>query len=139
MDGAAVVVCGAAEIVQFENDHFTSSHDDIAVRGKTIDTIVSRRGGNGVIEIEKVVAGKVWIESDTKQTAFATRIDIQRDERRRQKDTILNHAQAAALLANEDAAVRRDLHGGWIGEPGDRSFRKARRQRGRVNRADRRK
>ncbi len=76
-------------------------------------------GWNGVIDVEKIVAREARIESDTEQSAFAVWIDVQREKRRREQRTVLDHTQASALLADEDTAVRRDLHCGRIVETAD--------------------
>ena len=49
-----------------------TANGDVAVAGsETTDAVVSRCDGNGVIDVKKIVAREVWIESDTEQAAFA--------------------------------------------------------------------
>ena len=76
-------------------------------------------GWDSVIDVEKIIVREVRIEGDAEQAAFAVLIDVQGEERRRELHTVLDHAQTSALLADEDTAVRRDLHCGRIIEPAD--------------------
>ena len=70
------------------------------------------------------------IERDAEQAALAGRVDGHGQERRRQQRAVLDHAQAAALLTDEQAAVRRELHRRRARQAArDQRFAEARRQR----------
>ena len=45
MDCAAIVIRGARQIVELENDHFAAGHGHVAIRGEAADAIVPRRAG----------------------------------------------------------------------------------------------
>ena len=71
METASVVIGGAAKVVEVQDNYFTARCGDIAGRGKSADPIVDRGSGNGVINVDVVVVGEVWIERDPEQAALA--------------------------------------------------------------------
>ena len=106
----------AAEIVEFEDHNLAAGLGDVAVRGEAADAIVNSRRGRSVIGIHKVIHRERRVEGHAEEAALARRVDGYRQERRRQQRTVLDHAQASALLAHEQAPVRRKLHGRWTCE-----------------------
>ena len=55
---------------------------------------------------------KVRVEGDAQHAAFTGGVDRQRDEWRREQHAIADHANGPALLADKQAAIWRELHGG---------------------------
>src|SRR2546427_9309059 len=79
-----------------------------------------------------VIGGERGIECHAQQPALAYGADGECKKGGWQQRSVLDHAELAALLAHEETAVRRELHGGRTGQSGgDRCFIEARRQRGR--------
>ena len=75
------MVCRRREVIEIKDNGLTAGHDHVAIRSKTADAVVSRDCGDGVIQIEEIVSGEVGIEGDAEQSAFAVRVDIQREKR----------------------------------------------------------
>ena len=71
METASVVMGGAAKVVEVQDNYFTARCGDIASRGKSADPIVDGGSGNGIINVDVVVVGEVWIEGDPEQAALA--------------------------------------------------------------------
>lgn len=117
MQSTAVVIRGAAQVVEVEQHHFTHARvDDIAIGSKSADPVVNRRRRRGVVDVDELVAREVRIEGKAEQLALAGRIDAECQKRRRQQHTVLDHAQLTTLLCHEQPAIRRKIHGGGIGK-----------------------
>jgi len=128
------VVRGAGQVVEFEYDCFTARNGDVTVGSETADAVVAWVRRHRVIHVDETIENtKKRIESDSQQTAFAARVDVQCQKRRRQKRAVLDHAQPSALFADEDASVGRDLHRRRTRDTGDCRFCETSGQRRRLN------
>ena len=124
---AAVVVGGAAEVVELEDDDFAAGHRDVAVGGEAADAVVDGRRRRRVVDVDEVVRRKVRVEGDAEQAALARGVDGEGENGVGEQRAVLDHAQAAALLADEQPAVGRELHRGGRGKSrGDCHFRESR-------------
>ena len=119
VDGAAVMVRGRAEVVQFQDDRLASRHRHVAIRGESADAVVDRRRGRGVIDVHILIAGEVRIEGHAQQAALTGGVDGEGDEVLREQGAVLDHPQPSALLADEQPPVGREGHRRRIREPGD--------------------
>src|SRR6266496_2136478 len=61
MDGAAIVVGGRAEVVEFQDNGLAARCRGIARRGKPADPVVGRWRRNRIIKVDVVVRGEVRI------------------------------------------------------------------------------
>jgi hypothetical protein len=68
---SAVVVGGAAEVVELEDHHLASGHSGVAVGGEAADPVVYSRGRRRVINVDEVISGESRIEGDAEQPTFA--------------------------------------------------------------------
>src|SRR4051812_46581087 len=89
-----------------------------------------RWGFCGVIDVDVMIAREGWIESDSVQASFIRVIRIHGKERRGQEFSAFDDAKLAVFFADEQAAVRREFHRGWIHARGQLCFDKPRRQSG---------
>ena len=105
VQGAAVVVGGAAEVVEVEEDGLAAGHGHVAVGGEAADAVVDGGRGGGVVDVDEVVGREVGVEGHAQQAPFAGRVDGHGQERRRQQRAVLDDPQLPALLADEQAAV----------------------------------
>ena len=113
--------------------NFAAGHRYVAVRGKAADAIVDGRAGGGVVDVDETVGLEVRVEGDPEQPAFPRGIHRDREERRGEQRPVLDHAQLAALLADEETTVRSELHRGRVGRQLDEdAVHEAARHRGRV-------
>jgi hypothetical protein len=64
VDCAAVVIRGAAQIVELEQNRFAAGNRDIAVCGETAQAIVNRRRRRRVVHVYEVVRREVRVERD---------------------------------------------------------------------------
>jgi len=71
VDRAAIVVAGAAQVIQIGQHKFTAGQSDVAVRGEAADAVVGRVTGNCVIDVDEMIRREVWIESYAEQAALA--------------------------------------------------------------------
>ncbi len=69
VDRAAVVIGRASQIFKLENNGFTPSSGHVAVGGETANAIMGSR--DSVIDIDKLVGGKIWIESHSQESPLA--------------------------------------------------------------------
>ena len=89
-------------------------HDDIAVGSKTTDSIMVRRGGRGVINIKKLVGGKIGVKGNAEQATFKHVLDRDDHKLCRQKYVVLDNTYFSVLLKNEEPTIWRKLHGGRL-------------------------
>jgi hypothetical protein len=104
---AAVVISGT-QIIQVNNHHLAPGFRDVGVshtRGETADAIVDRCCRNRVINIDKPVGGKIWIECDSQKSTLTRSGGGNRGKRSRQESSIADNAQCSALLADKEPAV----------------------------------
>src|SRR5438105_826351 len=80
MECAAIVIGGRSKIVEFQDNSLAARCRSVARCRKSADPVVDWRRSNGIIKVEVVIGGEVWIERDPKQAAFAGRIDCKGDE-----------------------------------------------------------
>ena len=114
MHRAAVVVGGAAQVVQFKDDRFASgarATSPLAVNRLTRLWIGRCRGR--VIDVHEVVGGKIRVERDPQKAALAVRIDRQGEKRRRQENAVLDDAHLPALLAERTVGRRAQTPSRW--------------------------
>src|SRR5438105_5353789 len=111
------MICSNAEIVEIQKDEFAADYGNVTTRRKSADTIVSRRPGHCVIDINEIIGGEIRIERHAKQTTFARRINGHREERRREQRSIFYHPQLSALMADEQTTIRSKVHRRWTREP----------------------
>lgn len=90
--------------------YFTAGDNHVAVGCEAANTVMSRRCRGGVVNVNEIIGGEIWIECHTKQSAFEEGINSQRHERRRQERPILDHTQRTTLLTDKQAAVRSERH-----------------------------
>ncbi len=99
---------GGTQIIQLHNNRLAPGFGDIGVRdarGKAADAIVDRCCRNRVINIDKPVGGKIWIECDSQKSALTRSGGDNRGKRSRQESSIADNAQCSALLADKEPAV----------------------------------
>ena len=88
-------------------------------------------GRDREVEVDEPVGLEVRVEGDADEPALAGRVDGQRHERGRQEGAALDDAEGAALLGDEDSAVRGDGHlGGAVQPAGEDGLGEPGRQRG---------
>ena len=102
----------AAQVVEVEDDDLAAGHGDVAVGGEAADAIVNGGRRRRVVDVDELVGREVRIEGDAEQAALADGVDGECKKRRRQQRAVLDDAQPAALLGDEEAAVGRELHRG---------------------------
>ena len=110
MDRAAIVIGRGTQVIQIDDEELAPRHGHVPIRGETANTVMDRRGGNGVIDVNKMVTGEARIKRDTQQPALAQSSSCDRDERSWQQDPILDDAKLAPLQANEEPPVRCKVH-----------------------------
>ena len=81
---------------------------------KSADSIVGRRSGNGVINVDVVVSEEIWIKRDPEQTTLARRIDGETQERCGQQGAVLDYPQLAGLEADKEPSIGRKCHCRWL-------------------------
>ena len=121
MDRAAIVIGGAAQIIQVEDSHLAPCLRDVGIRdarGKTADAIMGRWRRGGVINVNKPVGGKIRIESDAQKSTLAECGGGDRGKRSREQGSAADHAQGSCLLADKEPAIRGERHRRGIGQPG---------------------
>ena len=113
---AAIVIGGATQVVEVEQNLLASGRGNVAIGGEPADAIVNGRGRRRVVDVDELIGRELRIEGDAEQAALADGADGDRQERRRQQDAVLDDAKAAALLRHEQTPVGRELHGGRTGQ-----------------------
>jgi hypothetical protein len=99
------MICRATEIIQLENNRLAARNGDIAIRSETADAVVGRTSRNGVIDVNKLVVGKIGIEGHTQESTLAAGSSRHRDKRSWQQRSLADNAQGSSLLADKEAAV----------------------------------
>jgi hypothetical protein len=97
VDGAAVVIGGAAERVQLQQNRLTAGERDVAVGGESAQAVVCRRARHRVVDVDVLVVPKRGIERHAQQSPLAGRIDGECQEGRREQCTVLDDPQLTAL------------------------------------------
>ncbi len=110
MDRPTIVTGVGAQAVQFENRRLASSCGHVPIRGETAHAIVSRRPRNSVVDVDVVVVGKIWVEGDSLQPAFAVGVHRDRDERCWQQRPVFDDPELPVLQANKDPPIGCQLH-----------------------------
>ena len=119
-----------AQVVELEDDHFAAGDGDVPVGGEPADAVVHGRRRGRVVHVHVRVREESGVEGDAEQTPFPGGVDSECKKWSRQKRSVLDHAQPAALLADEETSVGRELHGGWTRQAArDHGFGEPRRQR----------
>ena len=67
----AIVIGGATQSVEVEQNLFAAGRGNVAVGGKPADSIVNGRGGGRVVDVDELIGGELRIEGDAEQAAFA--------------------------------------------------------------------
>ena len=75
---AAVVVRGAAQVVEVEDHDLAAGDGDVAIGGEPADAVVHGGRRRRVVDVDEPVGGKCRIEGDSKQTALADCIMVER-------------------------------------------------------------
>ena len=71
VDRAAIVVGGAAQIVEVQEYHLTPGQRRVAAGGEPADTVVDGRGLGRVVDVEVVVRGERGVEGNPQQSTLA--------------------------------------------------------------------
>ena len=141
VDGAAVVVGGAAEVVPVEDRGFVGEDRLLGVGvvdGEAAELVVLAGGpgsgagvGVGVVEVDVMVGAEVGIEGDAEQPALARGVDIE-VERGPGGAVGVDELDVAALFEDEQPAVGREIHRRRRGQAaGHQRLRESAGQRGR--------
>lgn len=121
--GAAVVVGGAAQVVEPEDEPRAACDGPVAVRGNANHPVVCRVGGRRlprVVEVDVVIIGEGRVEGDAQQAALARGVYLARDiYERRQGPVRLQHPKHAALFGHEEPALWRKVHRRRVREAAD--------------------
>jgi len=118
VDGAAIVVDGAAQGVELEEDGLAAGHRLVPTGGEPADAVPAWRGLKGVIDVHAVVGGEVRVKGDPKQPPLPDRVDDagEVEERPGEENAVFDDDEATTLLGDEDAAVGSDVHRRWAGD-----------------------
>ena len=115
---AAVVVGGAGEVVELEDDDLAARHGDVAVGGEAADAVVERPASWPCSRRRRS-----WLvaKSGSKATPSSPRspaaLTVTVTNGVGQQRAVLDDPQRAALLGDEEPAVGRERHGGRGGKP----------------------
>lgn len=128
---AAVMIRGAAQIVEPEEQFFTSRQGHVALCPEAHDAIMPGRSVRRVIQVDKAIRPEIGIESHAEQSALTRGVHIKGDEWRREQRAILDHAKLPGLLTDENPSVWSNGRRRWSGQTtGDQGFREAGRENG---------
>ena len=100
------------ERVHLEDDNFAIGDGDVAVGRKAADAVVARGTFGRVVDVDKMIRGKVRVERDAEDAALAVCVNLcgKVYERRREQRVVFDDDDAARLLRDEEATVGRKLH-----------------------------
>src|SRR5882724_12443607 len=112
MNRAAIVICGAGQVIQIHQGYLAIGSGDVAVRGEAAYPIMNGRTSGCVINVDELVRTEIRIEGHSEQSSFAIGVDRQRNKRRREKRAILNDPELAGFDTNEEPSVVREGHRG---------------------------
>src|SRR5436190_1713340 len=98
------------QVIQLKYNCLASGHGDIAICGKTTDPVVNRRRNDGVVNINKLIAGKIWIKGDSQQSTLVICRRCYCNKRSWKQNPVLDDANPALLQANEEPAIGRKVH-----------------------------
>jgi hypothetical protein len=111
VDGAAVVVGRAGEVLEIDHHVLAAGHRHVAVRREAADAVVNRRRRGRVVDVHELIRLKGRVEGDAEQAALAVGVDRDRRERRRQQRSgRRDDPKRSPLLADEQPSVRRKGH-----------------------------
>src|SRR5262249_24569784 len=109
-----VVAVGRGDVV--EQDLFTAGDGDVRVGGaggEAADAVDRRAAVGGVVDVDEVVTGEVWVEGDGVQPSLEEGVDGDAEKGRRQQGAVRrDDAHLSALFGDEQPPVGRELHRG---------------------------
>jgi hypothetical protein len=107
----AVVHRAVAQRVVVDQDDFAGRADRVPADGEAADPVVrGRRRAGGVEEVEVAVGGECGVEGEADEPAAAAGLHRQSERRGREQGAVLDDADVAALLEDEQPPVRGELH-----------------------------
>ena len=100
----------AHRVIKLEDNYLAGRIRHGWTGNETADAIVWNGCPRRVVNVEEIVRSEIRIERDTEQPVLTHRVGVHREIRGRAQHPVFDHAYLAALLANEYAAIRQQLH-----------------------------